>query len=56
MAQTLDELATQGDPGTLESEEQASKLQLLDPQQLYELWEKQHWLSQEIDFSEDRAQ
>jgi ribonucleoside-diphosphate reductase beta chain len=56
MAQTLEELATQGDPGTLESEEQASRLQLLDPQQLYELWEKQHWLSQEIDFSEDRAQ
>jgi ribonucleoside-diphosphate reductase beta chain len=56
MAQTLEELATQGDPGTLESEEQASKLQLLDPQQLYELWEKQHWLSQDIDFSQDRAQ
>ena len=56
MAQTLEELATQGDPGTLESEEQASKLKLLDPQQLYELWEKQHWLSQEIDFAEDRAQ
>jgi ribonucleoside-diphosphate reductase beta chain len=56
MAQTLEQLATQGDPGTLENEDQASKLQLLKPQQLYDLWEKQHWLSQEIDFSRDREQ
>jgi len=56
MAQTLEQLATQGDPGTLENEDQASKLQLLNPQQLYTLWEKQHWLSQEIDFSRDREQ
>jgi ribonucleoside-diphosphate reductase beta chain len=56
MAQTLEQLATQGDPGTLENEDQASKLQLLNPQQLYDLWEKQHWLSQEIDFSRDREQ
>ncbi len=54
MAETLEELAMQGDPGTLASEDQASKIQLLDPQQLYELWEKQHWLSHEIDFSTDR--
>jgi ribonucleoside-diphosphate reductase beta chain len=56
MAQTLEQLATQGDPGTLQNEDQASKLQLLNPQQLYTLWEKQHWLSQEIDFSRDREQ
>jgi ribonucleoside-diphosphate reductase beta chain len=56
MAQTLEQLATQGDPGTLENEDQASKLQLLNPQQLYDLWEKQHWLSQEIDFTRDREQ
>ena len=56
MAETLHELATQGDPGTLQNEDQASKLQLLNPQQLYDLWEKQHWLSQEIDFSRDREQ
>jgi ribonucleoside-diphosphate reductase beta chain len=54
MAQTLEELAMQGDPGTLATEEQASKIQLLDPQQLYQLWERQHWLSHEIDFAEDR--
>jgi ribonucleoside-diphosphate reductase beta chain len=51
---TLEELAMQGDPGTLESEEQASKLKLKTPQELYELWERQHWLSQEIDFSKDK--
>lgn len=54
MAQTLEQLAQQGDPGTLASDEQAAKIKLLDPQQLYELWERQHWLSQEIDFSGDR--
>jgi len=54
MAETLEQLAQQGDPGTLETEEQASRIQLLNPQQLYELWEKQHWASHEIDFSRDR--
>jgi ribonucleoside-diphosphate reductase beta chain len=51
---TLDELAQQGDPGTLEKEDQARQLKLRDPQQLYELWERQHWQSQEIDFSKDK--
>lgn len=55
MATTLLELTQQGDPGTLASEDAASKLKLLGPQALYELWERQHWLSQEIDFSRDRA-
>jgi ribonucleoside-diphosphate reductase beta chain len=54
MAQTLEQMAMQGDPGTLANEEQASKIKLLDPQQLYELWEKQHWSSHEIDFSCDK--
>jgi ribonucleoside-diphosphate reductase beta chain len=53
MAETLEELALQGDPGTLDSEEQASRIKLLEPQQLYELWERQHWISHEIDFSRD---
>jgi ribonucleoside-diphosphate reductase beta chain len=52
---TLDALvAEQGDPGAAESEEQASRLKLQTPQQLYELWERQHWLSQELDFSQDK--
>jgi len=51
---TLEELAQQGDPGTLESEEQAQQIKLMDPQKLYELWERQQWLSQEIDFTQDK--
>ena len=51
---TLDELAQQGDPGTIEDEQQASKVKLMDPQKLYELWELQQWASQEIDFSKDK--
>ena len=52
---TLDTLvAEQVDPGTAETEENASKLKLQTPQQLYELWERQHWLSQDIDFSQDK--
>jgi ribonucleoside-diphosphate reductase beta chain len=54
MALTLDELALQGDPGTLKSDEQAASLQLLTPRELYLLWEKQHWRSQDIDFSKDK--
>ncbi len=54
MAETLEQLAQQGDPGTLETEAQAAKIQLMNPQQLYELWEQQHWASHEIDFSRDK--
>ena len=56
MAETLEGLALQGDPGTLETEEQASRIELLNPQQLYQLWERQHWVSHEIDFSTDQEQ
>jgi len=56
MATTLFELTQQGDPGTLQTEQQARDLQLLGPQELYVLWERQHWVSQEIDFSRDREQ
>jgi len=54
MAQTLEQLAQQGDPGTLETEEQASRIQLMDPQQLYQLWEQQHWAAHDIDFTQDK--
>ena len=51
---TLEELAKQGDPGTLTSEDQASRIKLKTPQELYELWERQQWLSQDIDLERDR--
>jgi ribonucleoside-diphosphate reductase beta chain len=54
MAETLEQLAMQGDPGTLASEEQAARMKLLDPQQLYELWEQQHWAAHDIDLGRDR--
>src|SRR3954469_25605146 len=54
MAETLEQLAMQGDPGTLASEEQAARMKLLDPQQLYELWEQQHWAAHDIDLARDR--
>ena len=54
MATTLEQLAHQGDPGTLESEDQAQRIKLKTPQELYELWERQHWLSQDIDLEQDK--
>jgi ribonucleoside-diphosphate reductase beta chain len=54
MTDSLLDLTQQGDPGTLRTEQQARELKLLEPQQLYELWERQQWASQDIDFSADR--
>ncbi len=51
---TLDTLVQQGDPGTFESEDQAKGVKLMNPQELYELWERQQWQSQAIDFSKDK--
>lgn len=53
---TLQQLAQQGDPGTLASEDQASRIKLKTPQELYELWERQQWLSQDIDLEQDKEQ
>ncbi|HEX3511130.1 MAG TPA: ribonucleotide-diphosphate reductase subunit beta [Solirubrobacteraceae bacterium] len=50
---TLLELATQGDVGTVTDESKLSSLTLMTPQQLYELWERQSWQSQAIDFEQD---
>ncbi len=54
MASTLLDLTQQGDVATISDESKLDKIQLLNPQQLYELWERQQWLSQEIDFSQDK--
>jgi ribonucleoside-diphosphate reductase beta chain len=55
MAPTLLDLTQQGDVATISDESKLDKVQLLGPQQLYELWERQQWLSQEIDFSQDKG-
>jgi ribonucleoside-diphosphate reductase beta chain len=42
------------DPALHESADRG-QTQLLDYRQLYELWERQHWAVQDIDFSQDRV-
>ena len=54
MAATLLELTQQGDVATISDDSKLDRVQLLTPQQLYELWERQQWLSQELDFSQDK--
>src|SRR4051812_20340983 len=53
MAHLLD-LTSQGDVGTITDESQLSSVTLMEPQQLYELWERQNWQSHTIDLSRDR--
>jgi ribonucleoside-diphosphate reductase beta chain len=51
---SLLDLTTQGDVGTISDESQLSSVKLMDPQQLYELWERQNWQSHTIDLSQDQ--
>jgi ribonucleoside-diphosphate reductase beta chain len=51
---TFDQLTQHVDPATLETEDQARKLKLRTPQELYELWERQHWSAHEIDLERDK--
>src|SRR6059058_465176 len=48
----LDFRAT-SDPALLESADRG-EVNLLTYRQLYELWERQHWAVQDIDFTQDR--
>ena len=51
---TLLELTSQGDVGTISDESQLhSKVKLMKPQQLYELWERQPWSAHAIDLEAD---
>jgi ribonucleoside-diphosphate reductase beta chain len=51
---TLLELTSQGDVATITDESTLSSIKLLEPQQLYELWERQNWQSHTIDFTQDK--
>ncbi|HLM08895.1 MAG TPA: ribonucleotide-diphosphate reductase subunit beta [Thermoleophilaceae bacterium] len=54
---TLLDLTSQGDVATITDDAYLNRtLQLMDPQQLYELWEGQQWQSQAIDLERDREQ
>src|SRR3954454_3556907 len=50
---TLLDLTQQGDVATITDESKLSSVQLMSPQQLYELWERQNWISQDIDLTKD---
>jgi ribonucleoside-diphosphate reductase beta chain len=51
---SLLDLTSQGDVGTISDESKLSSVTLMNPQQLYELWERQNWRSQVIDFTQDK--
>src|SRR5262249_48936974 len=51
---SLLDLTTQGDVATISDESKLASIQLMTPRQLYELWERQGWVSHEIDFAQDR--
>jgi ribonucleoside-diphosphate reductase beta chain len=53
MASLLD-LTVQGDVGTITDESQLPQIKLMEPLELYRLWEKQNWASHQIDFTQDR--
>ena len=51
---SLLDLTSQGDVGTIADESKLASVTLMTPQQLYELWERQHWASHTIDFEQDK--
>jgi ribonucleoside-diphosphate reductase beta chain len=53
---TLLQLTQQGDVGTITDETQLSKVKLMDPQQLYESWERQPWSAHAIDLERDKVE
>src|SRR3954447_9470627 len=55
MAHLLD-LTSQGDVATISDDAQLSSVTLMDPQQLYELWERQPWSAHAISLERDREQ
>ena len=56
MASLLD-MTQQGDVATIADDAYLNRtLQLMEPQQLYELWERQQWQSQAVDLERDKEQ
>src|ERR1700722_9764718 len=52
---SLLELTSQGDVGTIPDDSQLSSVKLMNPQELYELWERQNWQAHAIDLERDRT-
>ncbi len=53
MSSLLD-LTVQGDVATISDESKLPQVKLMTPLQLYRLWERQNWVSHEIDLKQDR--
>src|ERR671918_322394 len=54
---SLLDLTQQGDVATIEDDAYLNRtFQLMEPQELYELWERQQWQSQGIDLERDKEQ
>jgi ribonucleoside-diphosphate reductase beta chain len=53
MSSLLD-YTVQGDVGTITDESRLSDVKLMGPLELYRLWERQNWISHEIDLGQDR--
>jgi ribonucleoside-diphosphate reductase beta chain len=53
MASLLD-LTVQGDVGTITDQSRLPQIKLMEPLALYRLWERQNWVSHEIDLAQDR--
>ncbi len=53
MSSLLD-LTVQGDVATITDESKLPQVKLMTPPQLYRLWERQNWISHEIDLVQDR--
>jgi ribonucleoside-diphosphate reductase beta chain len=51
---TLLELTSQGDVGTIAEDSKLSSIKLMEPQELYELWERQNWQAHTIDLTQDK--
>src|SRR2546423_13580492 len=51
---SLLDMTVQGDVATITDESQLPQIKLMTPHQLYRLWERQNWVSHEIDLEQDR--
>jgi ribonucleoside-diphosphate reductase beta chain len=54
MMSSLLDFTVQGDVGTMTDESKLPEVKLMAPLQLYRLWERQAWVSHEIDLTQDR--
>jgi ribonucleoside-diphosphate reductase beta chain len=55
MMTSLLDLTVQGDVATITDEAKLPEVKLMTPLQLYRLWERQNWVSHEIDLARDRG-